>query len=451
MTPNGKRASNGDVTLRRASGGGDARVVAPTLRQPAFVPGRVRELMADGLEAGMLLVQAPAGYGKTAVILQCLVDEGTDPHWYTCQPEDSEASSLLTGLTNALGAAETVGGQTALAALASRDAGESYGVALKPFFEELAEDRDEQGRDASPTDRGVLVIDDADAVRDSPRTIEILDDVLTRLAVYVRVVIISRAELPLASQAKRLLDGRAVRIVADDLLLLPDELAECARISYGVELSSEESDRLHQMTGGWGIALRLALRLHGLGTSMERDEGAPFTPEARSDLFAYLAAEVLSRIDERVERFLRQTAVLETLDPAVCARLTGEERAAELIQSLAGAGLPVMKAGWSAYRSHSLLRDYFLGALSENELREAHAAAGRAYTDIGEQAQALAHFVAAGDTEQALAIVDRHGRQLFFTRHGRAVLDLVKNAPLERLEEHYLAHYWAGFAAARMF
>jgi len=123
------------------------------------VPLRLRDALARGLDAGFVQVQAPAGCGKTAVVLQVLLDDGIDPHWYTCAPDDAEPAHLLTGLTKALGRAETVGGQTALAALGSRDVRTSYRVALKPLLDEFDES-DEPG--------AVLVIDDADAIIASP-------------------------------------------------------------------------------------------------------------------------------------------------------------------------------------------------------------------------------------------------------------------------------------------
>ena len=84
-----------------------------------------------------------------------------------------------------------------------------------------------------------------------------------------------------------------------------------------------------------------------------------------------------------------------------------------------------MKAGWSSYRCHALLRDYFLRTMSEQELREAHSDAGRAFSEVGDWSQALTHFVAAADTDSALTLVDEHGRELFYAGHGRALLDLV--------------------------
>jgi ATP/maltotriose-dependent transcriptional regulator MalT len=415
---------------------------APALRQRVYIPERVRALLSRGLDTGLVHVQAPAGCGKTAVVLQFLHDEELDPHWYTCSRDDAQPASLLAGLVRALGGADTTGGQTALAAIASRDVQQSYRAALSPFLAELT------AHGASPP---LLVIDDADAIVDAPAAAEALDHLLSALSTAARIIVISRAELPLPSQAKRVLDGSSVRIVADDLLLREDEIAACASDAYGIDLTPAEVAVLYHTTAGWGIALRLALRLRDLGAPLPSDTRALFTPQARADLFAYLAAEVLSNVDERIGAFLRRTAILETLDPAACAQLTGDERSLELIQSLAAAGLPVMKAGWSAYRCHDLLRDYLLNTLTESELRAAHADAGRAYVHSGDWSQALAHFTAAGDLPSALAIVDEHGRDLFYTGHGRALLDLVKAAPREVLDGHYRAEFWAAFAASRMF
>lgn len=417
------------------------RTSAPTFREHVFLPERLRELLRQRLATGVLQVQAPAGCGKTAIVLQFLLDRGDDPRWYTCGADDADAAHLLAGLVRAMGGAASDAGQTTLAALTSREAGQSYRAALKPFVEGLT--------GGGP--QGALVIDDADAIAGFPEAVNSLDHVISACSPWFEIVVISRAELALGSQAKRLLEGHAARVMAEDLLFRTDEIGGFARAAFGVALTPEECERLYRATGGWAIALRLALRLHGLGSTVTSDEHAHFTPEARADLFRYLAAEVLSRVDARIERFLRMTAVIETLDPAVCARLTGEARAAELLQSLAGAGLPVMKSGWSSYRCHSLLREYFLAQMTEDDTRAAHVDAGKAYQASGASGLAFSHFVVAGETARALALADRPGGELFREGRGRALVEIMKAASPDERAEHYSALYWAAFTASRMF
>ena len=89
----------------------------PALRQRVYVPERLRAALHHGLESGLVLIQAPAGCGKTAVALQFLLDDGIDPHWLTCSADDASPAALLTGLVRALDGAESQGGRTALAAI----------------------------------------------------------------------------------------------------------------------------------------------------------------------------------------------------------------------------------------------------------------------------------------------------------------------------------------------
>jgi len=414
----------------------------PTLRERAFLAQRVRDLLHSRLETGMVLVQAPAGCGKTATVLQLLLDDGFDVRWHTCSADDRDPANLLANLVHSMDGDESVAGQTTLAALRSGDARRSYRAALKPFLDGLA---------AAGGHRQVLVVDDLDTILGSREATDVLDYLASACVTHMPVVLISRAELPLGSQARRLLEGNAARVLTEDLLFRRDEIAELARSSFGVALSPDDAEAVYRATGGWAIATCLSLRLRQMGSTVQREEDAHFTPEARADLFAYLASEVLSRVDERIERFLRATAILETLDAAVCRRLTGEERAAELIQSLAAAGLPVTKASWSVYRCHSLLREYFLARMSDAELRAAHRSAGAAYEAAGDFASALVHLDAAGDGKGALALADAHGAALFRSGLGRTLVELVKASPAEERAEHYRALYWAGVAASRMF
>src|SRR5258706_3497314 len=113
------------------------RPSAPTLRERAYIPDRLRELLAQGLSADVLHVQAPAGSGKTAVVLQFLLDKASEPFWHTCEADDREPANLLKGLVKAMSGEESPGGQTTLAALASRDIRQAYRPALKPFLEEI--------------------------------------------------------------------------------------------------------------------------------------------------------------------------------------------------------------------------------------------------------------------------------------------------------------------------
>jgi LuxR family maltose regulon positive regulatory protein len=405
------------------------------------VPARLAAALRRALDADVVEVQAPAGFGKTAMLAQTLLDNAVEPVWYACSDEDRSADRLLRGLVDALGLLHTASGQTALAALKAGDQRQSFRPVLRPIVDELAA--------ASPAP--LLVIDDADTVLAEPATVRMLDELVAMLHGTMGVVLISRTELPLACLPRLRIDGRGVQITAADLLLREDEIADCAEATYGVRTTAEHAARLYRLSAGWPIALRLALRLPDDAGRAPTAGSIALSPDARAALFSYLAAEVLKGVDNRMLTFLRRTAVLEVLEPAICGAVGDEPHPAELIQSLAAAGLPVMKTGWSAYRCHNLLRDYFLAKLTPQELRDAHAGAAGAYAAAGDYGTALAQLVAAGAVEAALPLVAEHGSELFRGGRGRQLLNVVKRAPRDALDRWYRAEYWAAVAASRMF
>ena len=100
------------ATERRGETAGrrGGRGAAPTLRERAFLAPRLNELLRRRFETGMLLVQAPAGCGKTATVLQFLQDEGIEPWWYLCTADDAEPGTLLRGIVTAMGGGDVGGG-----------------------------------------------------------------------------------------------------------------------------------------------------------------------------------------------------------------------------------------------------------------------------------------------------------------------------------------------------
>src|SRR5262245_28685570 len=114
----------------RAPDAGKRRRLPSPPRQRVYIPERLAGLLEQRVATGVLQVQAPAGCGKTAVILQFLYDQGLEPRWYICEAEDAEPANLLAGLVRGIGGADSNAGKTAIAALTSLRAGQSYRVAL---------------------------------------------------------------------------------------------------------------------------------------------------------------------------------------------------------------------------------------------------------------------------------------------------------------------------------
>src|SRR3954453_1001650 len=116
------------------NGVGGSQHAAP---QPASIGGqllarpRLVTRLRDGLSGGVTMVCAPAGYGKSVLLAQWLVQhEGLPVMWVSLRPGDDarRVASRLVGSLSALGAESP----DAIALLGLRDGGSTLGA---PFLD----------------------------------------------------------------------------------------------------------------------------------------------------------------------------------------------------------------------------------------------------------------------------------------------------------------------------
>lgn len=213
-------------------------LVAGKLRAPPGPARLVERPRVEGLIAAMverypaLFVIATAGAGKTTALARAarLVDRPLA--WLTVGDGDVAAGRLLEYLDAAISKhVSNVEGlaRSALAAGISQD--EVAGLLAEAVGEE----------------RLLLVIDEAERLADSPRSVAVLDALLRYAPSQLRLAVASRRELPLDVPALQL-RGRAGVIDEGDLALTEAEAADALRL-LGADLSPEEA--VAATGGGW--------------------------------------------------------------------------------------------------------------------------------------------------------------------------------------------------------
>lgn len=206
--------------------------------------------------------------------------------------------------------------------------------------------------------------------------------------------------------------------------------------------------RLHDKTQGWPAALRLAV------IAMERHPApdrfiAGFGGD--SELIAtYIAEEVLEGQARAVRDFMVRTCVLERLDASACAALGGEADAGWMLSRLANAQLIQRLPGpREGYRYHPLLADVLRRALHRSDPageRLAHRRAAHWWMAQDQPLAAIGHLIAGDDLPQALSVLAGQAESLL--KRGRAGLlcrwlDAMPQALLCTRPELQLAHAWA--------
>lgn len=353
----------------------------------------------------LVLVRAPAGFGKTTAMLQArerLEALGLATAWLTLDRADNDITRFLSGLTAAV---------TQLGREPRSHLNASINAPLD-VLEALA-------REDAPFS---LFVDDAELIQE-PAVLGLLREIIEHLPRRGQLVIGSRS-LPDLGLGRLRARGQLLEIDAELLRFSLAESEEFFRLRPGPTLPPAALGQLHGKTEGWITALWLvamALERRGAGVSdfVERFSG---TNRAVAD---YLAEDVLAQQPLEIRDFLLRSSVLRQLDAAVCRALLPRSDCARILQHLEQANLFVTPLdgehdGQPSYRYHSLFADFLRAQLQREhpgDIARLHLAASGWYEAQGRPVPAIDHAIEGGDHPHAVALMAQHAEG--FLEQGR--------------------------------
>jgi LuxR family transcriptional regulator, maltose regulon positive regulatory protein len=397
-------------------------LLATKLHLPGPRPGFVaRPRLAAALGGDLILVCAPAGFGKTALLADWLRAGDRPVAWLSLDAGDNDPVRFWRHAVAALDRARP-GIRERVAPLGPPVSGcETLVTAL---INELAARPDE--------DEIVLVLDDYHLV-DARAVHASVAFLLERRPPGLQLVLASRSDppLPLARLRAR---GQLAELRTDDLRFTGAEAAALLREAAGTGLPDTAVAALAARTEGWAAGLQLAaLSLRG------RPDVAGFVAAFSGShryILDYLTGEVLDGQPEQVRAFLLETSVLERLSGGLCDAVTGRDDGQAMLERVEQAGLFLLPLdevrGW--WRYHQLFADLLRARLQAEQpgrVRVLHRAAA-AWSDEHDLADdAVRHALAAGDTAWAARLVERHVETLLRGSEGATLRHWLSVLPAE--------------------
>ncbi|MGW1342726.1 LuxR C-terminal-related transcriptional regulator [Kribbella sp. NPDC002412] len=378
-----------------------------------------RPRLGDRLPRGgrLVLVSAPAGFGKTTLLTQWLGRSEAAVAWVALDAGDREATTFWTYVATALDRVVPGVGAGALPLL---EAGRTpIETVLTVLLNELSVLPDEV----------TLVLDDYHLV-DGPGVQAGMVFFLDHLPPQVRLIISTRADpgLPLPRLRAR---GELVELRAADLRFTLAETETYLNELTGLQLTTEDLMSLEERTEGWVAALQLAaLSLRG------RSDPAGFIAGfAGDDRFVvdYLVEEVLDRQPDPVRRFLLATSILDRLTGPLCDAVTGDQDGKAMLERLDRANLFLVRLDdqrrW--YRYHHLFGEVLRSHLPDErvDVAELHRRASSWYDEAGEPIPAVRHALAAGDIGRAADLVERAVPELRRNRQEHTLRRWIDELP----------------------
>ena len=336
----------------------------------------------------MVLVSAPAGYGKSTLVAQWSDLDPRAGGWVQLGHGDNDPVVLLARVVAALERTGPLNGE--LLEELSRRAPRIDEVALPLLAGEL-------GR----RDPFVLVLDDVDVVT-AEKSRAILGFLVDQVRSGSQLVLVSRGD-PGVPLGRLRASGDLVEIGTELLALDAQETRDVAA-SGGLDLSEEAAEALRERTEGWAAAVVLAtLSLRGRDDADMSAAGLSGNQEQIAD---YLLEEVLKRQPEDLKRFLLGTSILDRMTAPLCDAVLGTVDAAISLETLARSNAFVVPLDdcRESYRYHHLFRDLLRAELKWRHPELLPLYLGRAARwceQHGTPGEAFAYAYESGDLAQA--------------------------------------------------
>ena len=403
-----------------------AKIQQPRLRIEQLERPALEQRLEHALGArALVLVSAPAGYGKTVLVSRvlgrCALRHAVA--WVSAD-EDDDLQRLVHALVIALEpydlpwrmAPEALG---TLAAAGQRQS-------LDVLHDALA---------GAEIGRGVIVIEDAHRLGD-PSIFEWLDRLVERLPANWSVALTSRVDPPL-SLARLRARGELAEFRAEDLRFSRDE-AEALAATLAPE-AGQRVVALWQRTHGWPAGLHLALRAGTAGSGWSGDRHT----------FDYLASEVLADMPPGLQVFLQRCAVLPELTAGRCAAVSGDGEAVHWLDEIERRALFVtaLESGERTLRLHDLFRDFLEERLQRYHAAELPALLRRAAESEPDPVRKVGYLLRAGDLAAAERALASAAPVMLLEGAAAQVLRLIELFPGARRESSATLAYAHGLCA----
>lgn len=370
----------------------------------------------------LIVIQAPAGYGKTSAGALTVVSVGLPTVWYTAQPW--HAGNFIEPLVDEVRTVRDDFGRLTLALAAHGRPPSDDADALRRWVVRIgASFAQELGH---IPERLVLVIEDYHMLEGDLSLSDFISGAMRQLPETVNLLLVGRStpSLPLTEWVTQ---RRAVIFNADDLKFNTAETMLLARRS-GAGLQEQKAAELCTQCEGWPAGISV---LVGAGAKSSVQRGRAASVPATTDLIEH---HVATLPNEMVE-FLERTAVLDTLEASVLEQHGALAAARPMLRDLERRGemLSVLRSG-DTYRLHPLMREALLDRVKDREgepgVARLHAWAGEMFEAAGRHAPALFHLERARDEIDLVRFLTSHVEELFADGHAeqaaRAVRDLTK-------------------------
>jgi ATP/maltotriose-dependent transcriptional regulator MalT/two-component SAPR family response regulator len=361
------------------------------LRRP-----RLLDQLHGSAHRKLSFVCAPAGYGKTTLLIDFAEDVDGDIFWYRITEQDLSLPAFFENLVSSFQSKLPGFGENLHGIIQSGSQSPRF-LAME-FINAVYE---------SVSEYAFLFLDDYHIVSDLPEVVEFLDHVLEFLPDQLRMVIGSRSVYGIPTAFLYIQEQLSV-IGTGELAFRPEELKDLCSQYYQINLTDEQTRQIIAESEGWIVAILLALRSKSSTIEIPKILGA------REHIYQYLANEVVSALPDYLKEFMYATSIVEEFSASSADYLLEIDNSDEMIKELGELNLflsDTESGGEEIYRYHQLFAEFLrehLGEELQDRKQQLHKRAGMWFEKNDQSEQAVNHYLQADQIASAAKVIESH-------------------------------------------
>jgi serine/threonine-protein kinase/serine/threonine-protein kinase PknK len=438
--------TSGPISRTQTPPSAPTRFRPPTFNRPTVPRQRILDRLGSGRRPKLVLIHAPAGYGKSTLAAQwgqILTQQGLKGAWLAIDSDDNNAVWFLAHLIEAI-------------RRTMPDLADTLQQELEGHLENAQKYVLNALIDCLHSDKQTLalVLEDWHRV-DNTETTNALAYLLENCCHHLHLIVTSRTHTGLPLSTLRV-QGELAEI---DASLLKFDTAESQALlvdQCGLDLTTADVAELEESTDGWAAALQLA----SLSLREHADPAALIEHLSGRDeaLGEYLASNVLDSLEPDLLDFLLSTCITKQICTGLATALTDNRRSRSVLEEIEKRDLFLRRTdpegSWFQY--HHLFAEYLLHRLERDEedrVPELHRRAAQWFTDHQMLSQAVDHLILAGDAQQAVDAVEQAAGDLNEQSQMSMLIGLAAKLPAQhadmrpRLQVHLA---WANVVLRRL-
>jgi len=285
------------------------RILVPRRRPELLSRHRLLDWMLELLDNKLIIVAAPAGYGKTSLLIDVVHHVEWPVCWYALDALDQEPIRFIAHFIAALNLRFPkfgIASSAALQAMAQDHLNLDLLLAtvINDAYENISE-------------HFVIVLDDYHLVNESKIVNQFVSRFIQDVDENCHLIVASRILISLPDMPLLVARSQVGGLSFEELAFRPEEIQELLLQNQHLTISDGAARDLVKQTEGWITGLLLSTQLLGQGIT----ERQAINRVSGVGLYEYLTQQVFSRQPPAIQDFLLRTSLLEEFDAEFCAEV----------------------------------------------------------------------------------------------------------------------------------